>query len=287
MNIKVCETNALVSAEWYREHQDDPDLVLVEISGMGSADVSAYDEGHIPGALNWQWQAMLWDPVKRDFPTSEDFAERMASQGIGDNTTVILYGEDIQFGSYAWWVLRFCGHDRVRLLDGGRKAWLARGFALEQVGNSPHTVARYTPRQRRQDMRILREDVLAHINSDGLIIDARSPEEFEGKRLMPFGYDDHGAVRYGRIPGARHLYYLDIADETKSFRSATELRALFGNTAGDDDQIVVYCRLSHRASFLYFGLTQLLGFKNVKLYDGSWTEWGSLVGYPIENESGQ
>jgi len=280
------ENGALVSPEWLHERLHDENIVLVEVSGMGPADISAYGKGHLPGAVNWQWQETLWDAVKRDFPTPEVFAERMDSQGIGPQSMVVIYGEDIQFGSYAWWVLRYCGHDNVKLLDGGRAGWLANGYPLETAMVNPTPTQGYPRRERRESMRVMREAVLAHVNAGGLIIDARSPEEYSGERLSPHGTPDHGAVRYGRIPKAQHVYYRELVGADNRFKPRAQLEQILKEPLNSDAKVIAYCRMSHRGSFVYFALTEILGIERVQLYDGSWTEWGSLVGYPIEVGSG-
>jgi thiosulfate/3-mercaptopyruvate sulfurtransferase len=277
-------TQSLVSPAWLDARRHDPGLRLVEIAGLGQDDMPAYKAGHVPGAACWRWKDMLWDDRKRDFPDPELFARRMGEAGITNDTLVVVYGEDVQFGIYAWWALRYCGHDNVRVLDGGRYRWTAEGRPLEQQVPPRPAAMSYYPVARRPRMRIMRDEVLAALD-DGTtrIVDARSPEEYRGERVGGPGGPDVGAVRAGRIPGARHLHYLDLLDATKSFRPAAELRSLVaarGLSAGD--AIVTYCRMSHRATVACFAMTQILGFRNVRVYDGSWTEWGNLVGVPIE-----
>jgi thiosulfate/3-mercaptopyruvate sulfurtransferase len=283
MNLPTRCADSLVTPEWLEHSRGNPNLVLVEIAGLGQDEMQAYRAGHVPGAHGWLWKQTLWDGRMRDFPAPEEFARRMGAAGIANDTTVVFYGEDVQFGVYAWWALRYCGHGDVRVLDGGRYRWSAEGRPLETHPPAPRPPARYAPVQRRPGMRVFRDEVLAALSSETKIVDARSPEEYAGLRVGGPGGPDVGAVRAGRIPGARHLHFRDLLDENKAFRSREELQALFaeqGVAAGDD--VIAYCRMSHRAAVAHFALTQLLGFEKVRVYDGSWTEWGNLVGVPIE-----
>jgi thiosulfate/3-mercaptopyruvate sulfurtransferase len=274
----------LVTPEWLESHRGDPKLRLIEIAGLRQDEMQAYRAGHIPGAICWLWKEMLWDALKRDFPDPEEFARRMGAAGIANDTTIVVYGEAIQFGIYAWWVLRYCGHDDVRLLDGGRTRWIAEGRPLQQEFPPAPAPVAYTPVARREAMRIRRDDVLAALGRpETVIVDARSPEEYAGKRVGGPGGADTGAVRAGRIPGARHFYYGDLLDATNSFRPRAELASLADAVGAEADRaLIAYCRMSHRATVAYFALAVLLGLPDVRVYDGSWTEWGNLVGVPIE-----
>jgi thiosulfate/3-mercaptopyruvate sulfurtransferase len=284
--VNATETAApLVDGAWLEENRGKRDIVLIEIAGMGQDDLSAYKGGHVPGAIPWKWKEMLWDARMRDFPTPEEFARRMGAAGISNDTTVVLYGDGIQFGIYAWWTLRYCGHDDVRLLDGGRKHWAAEGRPLETETPAPAAPRTYVPnRARREEMRIRRDRVLELVgNPDVAIVDARSPEEYRGERVGGPGGPDVGAVRPGRIPGARHLFYMDLFDDTLRFKPKAELAAMAADRAlSPEKATIAYCRMSHRATVAYFVLTQILGYGDVRVYDGSWTEWGNLVGVPIE-----
>lgn len=274
----------LVSPSWLAANTRDANIRVIEIAGLGQEEMTAYKAGHIPGAACWQWKEMLWDERRRDFPAPEEFARRLGAAGIGNDTTVVLYGEPFQFGVYAWWALRYCGHRDVRLLDGGRTRWSAEGRALETATAAPPAPLRYRPVERAETMRILRDDLLAELGEPGLVVvDARSGEEYRGERVGAPGMPDTGAVRYGRIPGARHLYFDDLLGADKSFKTVPLLESEIARVGLQPaDRIVAYCRMSHRATVVYFALTQLLGFENVRLYDGSWTEWGNLVGVPVE-----
>ena len=274
----------LVTPAWLEADRDNANIRLIEIAGSGQEDMSAYKAGHVPGAVCWDWMEMLWDSHRRDFPDRDDFARRLGAAGIANDSTVVFYGEDIQFGLYAWWTLTYCGHRDVRILDGGRRRWLAEGRALTKDIPPPIPSVIYTPTNRNEAMRVLRDEMMAVVDEGAqTILDARSPEEYRGERVSPPGGPDFGALRYGRIPGARNIYYLDLFDDTRSFKSPEDLMAqLKALDVSANDEIVAYCRMSHRATALYFVLTELLGFDHVRIYDGSWTEWGNLVGAPVE-----
>ena len=272
---------ALVDAAWLAAHKDDPDVCLIEIDRFS---LDQYESGHIEGAIGWNWKQALWDKNIREFPDPDEFARRVGEAGIGNDTYVIIYGEPIQFGVYAWWVLRYCGHQNVALLDGGHRRWQAEGRPLVAEATAPPNPVTYNPVKRNEAMRASRDDVLAAIgNPQTNILDARAPEEFNGKMLgTPEG--NHGAERYGRIPGARHRHFTDLLTDDERFKPKEELHRLFDETGVDPEKkTIAYCRLSHRATVAYFSLTELLGYQNVRVYDGSWTEWGSIVGVPIEN----
>lgn len=276
--------DSLVTAEWLAAHLDDPKVVVIDVAGLGQEQLQAYKAGHVPGALGWKWKDMLWDERRRDFPDPEEFARRLGAAGISNDTRVVFYGEGMQFGVYAWWTFRYCGHRNVALLDGGRTRWKAEGRPLVTDAPAPRAPVQYRPAARDESMRILRDDVLAAVKQGGkVILDGRSPEEYQGTRVGGPGGPDVGAVRPGRIPGARHLHYTELLDADQRFKPLAELKQLFdarGAAPGTD--VLAYCRMSHRATVLYFALTQLLDYGKVKVYDGSWTEWGNLVGVPIE-----
>jgi thiosulfate/3-mercaptopyruvate sulfurtransferase len=275
---------ALVDPAWLTARKDDPGVRLIEIAGTGQEEMQAYRAGHVPGAVCWLWQKMLWDEYKRDFPAPEDFARRLGAAGIGNDTTVVFYGEGVQFGLYAWWTFKYCGHDKVCILDGARDRWANEGRPLTTDEPKAFAAVNYRPVARNEGMRMSYREVLEGLGKpEPVLLDARSPEEYRGERVNGPGSPDVGALRYGRIPGAKHLYFEELLNPDKSFKPVAELRRLVeARGASADKDVVLYCRMSHRATLLYFALTQLLGYSKVRIYDGSWTEWGNLVGVPVE-----
>ena len=278
------KSSVLVDPAWLHRRRNDPRVKVIEIAGTGQEQMQAYKAGHIPGAVCWLWKDMLWDSHRRDFPAPDDFARRCGAAGISNDTTVIFYGEGVQFGFYAWWTFRYCGHKNIKMLDGTRYRWAAEGRPLVMDEPPAASPVEYKPGKRVERMRIHRDKVLTILRKESaLFLDGRSPEEYRGERVGGPGSPDEGALRYGRIPGAKHLYYEELLDSNKAFKPVPELQKLFETRgAGPDRDIIAYCRMSHRATVLYFALTQLLGYKNVKIYDGSWTKWGNLVGVPVE-----
>lgn len=284
MDVKV-QQSALVEPEWLAEHLDDSGVRLIQIDWV---DTKAYDLRHIPGAIGWNWKEWLWDAVTREFPSPEEFARRCMANGISNDTTVIFYGEPPQFGTYAWWVFKYMNHPDVRILNGGWKRWQAEGRQLTRERPAVKSTTYNPPPAVASHMRASREEVLANLDafksgSETVLLDHRSPEEFRGELVNVPGMPDVGAERYGRIPGSRHLHFTEFLNPDSSFKSPEELEKLLAaRGATRDKKIVSYCRLSHRATLAYFVMTELLGYKMVKSYDGSWTEWGSMVGMPIE-----
>lgn len=274
----------LVSAAWLQENLGDPDLRIIEVNQL--ADNKAYHEGHIPGAIWTYWKDVCWQPTDRDFVTPEQMAQRFGGMGIGPQHTVVLYGDPVQYGTYALWAFTMAGHKNLKVLDGGRKKWVAEGRPMTR------NVPRYAPVDYPvpagdASMRVGRRNVRDRLgDARRLLLDFRSPEEYMGKRVSEYSFAvDHGAERAGRIPGARHLFFRDLLNDDDTFKSPDELRRVLA-TAGVApeafDDVVCYCRLSHRATIAWTALAHLLGHKNIKIYDGSWTEWGSIVGYPVE-----
>lgn len=268
----------LVSGDWLEARLGTPGLVVVE----SDEDVLLYETGHIPTAVKIDWHTDLNDPVERDYIDGEAFAALLGSKGIARDTTVVIYGDKNNWwAAYALWVFTLFGHEDVRLLDGGRAKWEADGRAYTTDPES--AVAVDYPVVQRDDskVRAYKDDVLAHLGKP--LIDVRSPEEFSGERTTAPAYPEEGTLRAGHIPSAVNIPWAKAAAEDGTFRPLPELNALYRDQAGlkDGDDIVAYCRIGERSSHTWFVLTHLLGFDNVRNYDGSWTEWGSAVRVPI------
>jgi thiosulfate/3-mercaptopyruvate sulfurtransferase len=268
----------LVTTQWVAENLNTPGVVVVE----SDEDLLLYQTGHIPGAVRIDWHTDLNDPVKRDYLSDEAFAELLSSRGISRDTTVILYGDKSNWwASYTLWAFKLWGHADVRLMDGGRDKWVLEGRELET--ETPSVARGSYPVVKRDDsvLRAFRDQVLSHLGAP--LIDVRSPEEYSGERTHMPDYPDEGALRAGHIPGARSVPWARAINEDKSFKSRGELEELYFKTAGlkADDEVIVYCRIGERSSHSWFVLYYLLGMEKVRNYDGSWTEWGSLVGVPI------
>ena len=271
---------ALVSTQWVADHLDDPSIRLVE----SNEDVLLYDTGHIPGAVKVDWVGDLNDPVIRDYLDAESFAEFASSKGIGPDTTVIFYGDKNNWwATYALWVFRLFGHDNVKIMNGGRKKWVDEGRPLTKEVPSYPQADYPVPARDDSPIRAFRDEVLAHVNQNGTLVDVRSPGEYKGELLHMPDYPQEGALRGGHIPGARNIPWAKAANDDGTFKSVAELEELYGGEGVTPDKdIVAYCRIGERSSHTWFVLTYLLGYNNVRNYDGSWTEWGNAVGLPIE-----
>ena len=275
---EYAEPGRLVSADWLEDHLGEPGLVVVE----SDEDVLLYSVGHIPGAVKVDWHTELNDPVVRDYVDGEGFAELMRRKGISRDDTVVIYGDKSNWwAAYALWVFTLFGHSDVRLLDGGRDKWIAEGRPMTtDVGARP---ASEYPVVERDDstIRAYKDDVLAHLGKP--LIDVRSAEEYSGERTHMPAYPDEGALRGGHIPTAQSVPWARAAADDSTFRSRAELEAIYLDGAGltPGDEVVAYCRIGERSSHTWFVLQYLLGFENVRNYDGSWTEWGSAVRVPI------
>ena len=268
----------LVSTGWLAERLHTPGVVVVE----SDEDVLLYETGHIPGAVKIDWHLDLNDPVERDYIDGAGFAKLLGSRGISRDTTVVVYGDKSNWwAAYALWVFTLFGHEDVRLLDGGRAKWEAEG--REYTTEKPALLPVDYPVVERDDssIRAYRDDVLAHLGKP--LIDVRSPEEFSGERTTAPAYPEEGALRGGHIPSAVNIPWAKAAADDGTFRRMSELDALYREQAGlaDGDEVVAYCRIGERSAHTWFVLTHLLGFENVRNYDGSWTEWGSAVRVPI------
>ncbi|HEU4544148.1 MAG TPA: sulfurtransferase [Jiangellaceae bacterium] len=267
----------LVSAEWVGQHLDDPGVVLVEVD----EDTSAYDKNHIRNAIRIDWKADLQDPVRRDFVNREQFEALLSERGVGNDDTVILYGGNNNwFAAYAYWYFKLYGHSDVRLLDGGRKKWELE--SRELVTELPKRAATtYRASDPDLSIRAFRDEVIAAIGINNLV-DVRSPDEYAGRLLAPAHLPQEQSQRGGHIPTAKNIPWSKAANDDGTFRSDDELRALYGEAGVDlGTDTIAYCRIGERSAHTWFVLHELLGVENVKNYDGSWTEYGSLVGVPI------
>ena len=270
----------LLTTQEAADNLKEPGFRFVEVD----VDTTAYDSGHIPGAIGWNWQRDTQDQLVRDIPNKADFEALMSRSGIGNDTTVVLYGDNNNwFATYAFWLLKMYGHQDVRLMDGGRQKWLDEGRPLTTEVPQVEP-ASYTARDLDSSLRALRGDVQAHLdNPTGALVDVRSPDEFSGKLLAPPNLPQEGSQRGGHIPGAANIVWAWAVDEDGTFKSHAELQELYGGKGiTADKDIIAYCRIGERSSHTWFVLTYLLGYPKVRNYDGSWTEWGSSIGVPIE-----
>ncbi len=276
------EPGRLVTGEWLEQRLGQPGLVVVE----SDEDVLLYETGHIPGAVKVDWHTELNDPVVRDYLDGEGFAKLLSKKGIARDDTVVIYGDKNNWwAAYALWVFSLFGHEDVRLLDGGRDKWIAEGRPLTTEPTTREPVE--YPIVERDDalIRAYKDDVLAHLGNP--LIDVRSPEEYSGQRTSAPAYPEEGALRAGHIPSAQSVPWAKAVAEDGGFKSREELDAIYRDGAGlkDGDKIVAYCRIGERSSHTWFVLKHLLGFEDVRNYDGSWTEWGSAVRVPIVSGS--
>ena len=272
--------DVLVSADWAEQNLSTPGVVFIEVD----EDTSAYDGGHITGAVKLDWKSDLQDQVRRDFISKEQFEKLLGERGISNDDTVVLYGGNNNwFAAYAYWYFKLYGHQNVKLLDGGRKKWELDGRELskETVERAPTT---YTAADQDTSIRAFRDETIDAIGVKNLV-DVRSPDEFAGRLLAPAHLPQEQAQRAGHIPTAINIPWSKAANEDGTFKSDEELRALYGAAGLDDGKdTIAYCRIGERSSHTWFALHELLGHQNVKNYDGSWTEYGSLVGVPIEKD---
>jgi thiosulfate/3-mercaptopyruvate sulfurtransferase len=280
----MSRSDVLVDADWVEAHGSDPGVVLVEVD----EDTSAYDKGHIRNAVKIDWKADLQDPVRRDFVDRAGFEALLSDRGISNDDTVILYGGNNNwFAAYAYWYFKLYGHNNVKLLDGGRKKWELE--SRELVTDVPQRAKTgYHAQEQDKAIRAFRDEVVAAIGRDNLV-DVRSPDEFAGRLLAPAHLPQEQAQRGGHIPTAKNVPWSKAAEEDGTFKSDDALRALYGDEAGVDfgRDTIAYCRIGERSAHTWFVLHELLGQPNVKNYDGSWTEYGSLVGVPIEIGDGK
>jgi thiosulfate/3-mercaptopyruvate sulfurtransferase len=274
----MSRADALVSADWAEENLNTPGVVFVEVD----EDTSAYDGGHIPGAVKLDWKTELQDSVIRDFVSKEQFEKLLSDKGISNDDTVVLYGGNNNwFAAYAYWYFKLYGHDAVKLLDGGRKKWELDGRELSKDAVS-RPATQYQAKEQDTSIRAFRDETIAAIGNKNLV-DVRSPDEFSGKLLAPAHLPQEQSQRGGHIPTALNVPWSKAANEDGTFKSDDELAELYRSAGLDTSkETIAYCRIGERSSHTWFALHELLGEQNVKNYDGSWTEYGSLVGVPIE-----
>jgi thiosulfate/3-mercaptopyruvate sulfurtransferase len=270
----------LVSTDWVAEHANDPNVRIVE----SDEDVLLYDVGHVPGAIKVDWHTELQHQVVRDYIDKEAFAKLVGGKGIGNNHTIVFYGDrNNWWACYALWVFKMYGHQDCRIMNGGRQKWIDEGRPLTQERPN-YPAMNYTASGPNLSIRAFRQEVTEHIQAHKPLIDVRSPGEYSGELLHMPDYPQEGALRGGHIPGAASVPWGQAVAPNGTFKSTDELKALYEGRAGlkQQDDVVVYCRIGERSSHTWFVLTYLLGYPHVRNYDGSWTEWGNLVGAPIE-----
>ncbi len=278
---EYAQPETLVSTEWLADRLTDGSIVVVE----SDEDVLLYEIGHIPGAVKVDWHSELNDQLIRDYVDGPGFSKLMAEKGIGRDSTIVFYGDNFNWwAAYALWVFTLFGHEDLRLLDGGRQKWIEEGRDL--TTDVSQRVATDYPVTVRDDspIRAFRDGVLTHLDSQGKLVDVRSPEEYRGELLHMPDYPQEGALRGGHIPGAASVPWKRAANDDGTFKNRAELEAIYQDEVGlsKDDDVIAYCRIGERSSHTWFVLTRLLGFPRVRNYDGSWTEWGNVVGAPIE-----
>jgi thiosulfate/3-mercaptopyruvate sulfurtransferase len=270
----------LVTTDWLADHLGDDGLVVAEVD----ENPDLYDEGHIAGAIKLHWRDDLQDPVERDLVEKDAFERLMEERGISNSTTLVLYGDKNNwFAAYAYWYLKIYGHEDVRMLDGGRQKWIDEGRELTTDAPTPST-ATYQAQDRDESIRTYRDAVRDQIGeSSKTLVDVRSPQEYAGELIAPPGYEQEGAQRGGHIPTAQSIPWAQAVSDDGTFKSAEDLRSLYeGKGVTSEKEVTAYCRIGERSAHTWFVLRELLGYENVRNYDGSWTEWGNLVDVPIE-----
>ena len=274
--------NVLVSTEWVSQHLQDPKIRIVE----SNEDPLLYGTGHVPGAVEIDWTRDLNDQVKRDYLDHQGFAALMRRLGIAKDTTIVFYGDrNNWWATYAYWVFQLFGHDLAKIMDGGRIKWAQENRPLSREVPQYPPSDYQAPARDDKKIRAFRQQVLDHLQAKGRLIDVRSPAEYTGERLHMPEYPNEGALRGGHIPGAANVPWARAVNpDDGTFKSAADLKAIYEGEAhlSPGDDVVVYCRIGERSSHTWFVLTHLLGYPRVRNYDGSWTEWGNLVGVPIE-----
>ena len=284
--MNYANPDVLVSTDWVLEHHQDPNIRVLEVD----EDVLLYDTGHIPGSQKIDWLTDLWDDTMREFVQPDELAQLFERLGVSNDTTLILYGDKNNWwAAYAFWFFKYSAHEDVRLMNGGRVKWMLEEKPISNDVPS-YDKGSYTPGQRNPAFRAFKDEVLSHIDKvkagEGAMVDVRSPGEFSGEVTHMPNYPQEGVLRGGHIPGASNIPWARAANEDGTFKSADELKEIYDSegVTGDKD-IIAYCRIAERSSHSWFVLKYLLGYENVKNYDGSWTEWGNSVGVPIEKGS--
>ena len=279
-NLSYFNLDALVSTEWLANHLHDANIRVIE----SNEDPLLYLSGHIPGAVNIDWVADLNDPVSRDYLNASRFEQLLRRNGISNDSTLVFYGDKNNWWAcYAFWVFQLFGHSNAKILNGGRKKWVDEQRELTRVVTAYPATHYGAPERDDRKVRAFRHEVLAHVQQKGQLIDVRSPQEFSGERLHMPDYPNEGALRGGHIPGAANVPWAQAVKEDGTFKSREDLIKLYTSKGiTDDKEVITYCRIGERSSHTWFVLTHLLGYPNVRNYDGSWTEWGNGVGLPIE-----
>ena len=283
MGEAFARPEAVVSTAWVGERLGDPSVVVAEVN---SDLVEGYERGHVPGAVGWGLHTDMEHPVRRDIPDAVQFEALMARSGVGPDTTVVLYGDgNNRSATWAFWVMKYYGHEDVRIVDGGRKKWILEGRPVSMIDPEP-TPTEYRVGTLDPSVRAMKEYVVERIDRMGVkLLDTRTTEEYSGQLTSAPGTPQPDIYRKGRIPGALHVPWDDAASDDGSFRPVDDLRRMYANAGVDDaDEVIAYCRLGVRASYTWFVLKYGLGFEQARTYDGSWTEWGNSAGVPIETD---
>jgi thiosulfate/3-mercaptopyruvate sulfurtransferase len=272
--------DVLVDTQWVEDRLDDPSIRIVEVD----ENPALYAEAHIPGAIGFDWKSDLQDQVERDFLGPREFGELFGGRGISNDHTIVLYGDrNNWFAAYTYWYLKYYGHDAVKLVNGPREKWIAEGRPTTADVPS-YSPASFAAEPGDESIRAYRDEVLAALDRDVSLVDVRSPQEYSGELIAMAGYEQEGAQRAGHIPGAASVPWAQAVREDGTFKTADDLRELYGGKGVLDGETIAYCRIGERSAHTWFVLHELLGQGNVKNYDGSWTEWGNMVGVPVAKD---